>query len=59
LWSDTAYVGVMAQEVALVRSDAVVRGADGYLRVDYDALGLRFQTSDEWNASSQKFAGWR
>jgi hypothetical protein len=59
LWSDTAYVGVMAQEVALVRSDAVVRGADGYLRVDYDALGLRFQTSDEWNASSQEIAGWR
>ena len=59
LWSDTAYVGVMAQEVALVRSDAVVRGADGYLRVDYDALGLRFQTSDEWNASSQAIAGWR
>ena len=53
LWSDTAYVGVMAQEVELVRPDAVVRGTDGYLRVDYDALGLTFQTFDEWTASSK------
>ena len=53
LWSDTAYVGVMAQEVELVRPDAVVRGADGFLRVDYDALGIRFQTFDEWTASSK------
>ena len=53
LWSDTAYVGVMAQEVELVRPDAVVRGADGYLRVEYDALGIRFQTFDEWTAASK------
>jgi hypothetical protein len=53
LWSDTAYVGVMAQEVALVRSDAVLRGSDGYLRVDYAALGLPFQTYDEWTAASK------
>jgi hypothetical protein len=53
LWSDTAYVGVMAQEVELVRPDAVVRGTDGFLRVDYDALGLTFQTFDEWTASSK------
>jgi hypothetical protein len=54
LWSETAYVGVMAQEVALVRSDAVLRGSDGYLRVDYAALGLPFQTFDEWTASSKE-----
>jgi hypothetical protein len=54
LWSDTTYVGVMAQEVALVRSDAVARGADGYLRVDYAALGLQFQTWSEWSASTKQ-----
>jgi hypothetical protein len=51
LWSDTAYVGVMAQEVAEVVPEAVQRGADGYLRVDYSRLGLRLQTWDEWVAA--------
>jgi hypothetical protein len=54
LWSDTAYVGVMAQEVERVRPDAVMRGADGYLRVNYDALGLKFQTYEEWSAAEAK-----
>jgi hypothetical protein len=48
LWSDTVYVGVMAQEVAALRPDAVSRGEDGYLRVDYGRLGLEFLTFDEW-----------
>ena len=51
LWSDTAYVGVMAQEVAAVMPEAVQRGADGYLRVDYSHLGLHLQTWDEWVAA--------
>jgi Protein of unknown function (DUF3300) len=46
-----AYVGVMAQEVQSVRPDAVVRGADGYLRVYYDKLGLKFESYDRWVAS--------
>jgi hypothetical protein len=46
------YVGVMAQEVQAVMPEAVMRGQDGYLRVDYDKLGLKFQTYDEWLASS-------
>jgi Chaperone of endosialidase len=50
-WSDTCYVGVMAQEVASVDPDAVVCGADGYLRVNYGRLGLRLQTWDEWAAT--------
>jgi hypothetical protein len=49
--SDTAYVGVMAQEVARVQPDAVVRGRDGYLRVFYDKLGLMFQTYKQWLAA--------
>jgi len=51
LWSDTIYVGVMAQEVAAVKPEAVLRGADGYLRVDYARLGLRLQTWDQWTAA--------
>jgi Chaperone of endosialidase len=50
LSGDTAYVGVMAQEVEPIAPDAVVRGADGYLHVDYARLGLRLQTWDDWTA---------
>jgi hypothetical protein len=54
LWSDTVYVGVMAQEVALIHPDAVVRGPlDGYLRVDYGRLGLNLLTLPEWDARSK------
>ena len=49
--SDRAYVGVMAQEVQTVMPAAVLRGSDGYLRVFYDKLGLKFQTYDQWAAS--------
>jgi hypothetical protein len=50
-WDKQLYVGVMAQEVAAVRPDAVVTGADGYLRVDYARLGAHLQTWQEWLAS--------
>ena len=49
--SDRAYVGVMAQEVQAVMPNAVVRGRDGYLRVYYDKLGIKFQTYEQWIAS--------
>ena len=49
--SDKAYVGVMAQEVQTVMPKAVVRGSDGYLRVYYDKLGVKFQTYDQWVAA--------
>src|SRR6266568_1784691 len=49
--SDKVYVGVMAQEVQTVMRAAVVRGSDGYLRVFYDKLGLKFQTYEQWVAS--------
>jgi hypothetical protein len=52
--SDKAYVGVLAQEVQAVAPEAVVRGRDGYLRVDYDKLGLPFQTYDAWVAAGAK-----
>ena len=34
--------------------DAVVRGRDGYLRVYYDRLGMRFETYDRWVASGAR-----
>jgi hypothetical protein len=52
--SDKAYVGVMAQEVQTIRPDAVTRGHDGYLRVNYDRLGLQFQTYNQWIASGAR-----
>jgi hypothetical protein len=44
----TAYVGVIAQEVQRIVPSAVSRGRDGYLLVNYDRLGLKFVTWDEW-----------
>ena len=46
-----AYVGVIAQEVRGVMPEAVFRGRDGYLRVDYDKIGVKFQTYDRWSTS--------
>ena len=53
LWSDTEYVGVMAQEVEKTRPDAVVQGADGYLRVDYVRLNMQLLTWDQWRAANK------
>jgi endosialidase-like protein len=50
IWGEEAYVGVMAQDVSKIAPHAVVEGADGYLRVDYEALGLRMATYREWLA---------
>lgn len=49
--SDRPYVGVMAQEVAQVAPGAVTRGRDGYLRVNYEKLGLKFQDYKNWLAA--------
>jgi hypothetical protein len=54
VWSDTVYVGVMAQEVALIHPEAVVRGGlDNYLRVDYGRIGLKLMTLPEWDARNK------
>lgn len=50
LWSDQVFVGVMAQEVADVAPDAVVKGDDGYLRVDYARLGTSMKSWEQWSA---------
>jgi hypothetical protein len=54
LGSDKAYVGVIAQEVQGLMPQAVTRGADGYLRVYYDKLGLKLQTYRDWLAGGAR-----
>lgn len=54
LGSDKSYVGVIAQEVQAVRPDAVRRGHDGYLRVRYDRLGIKFGTYRDWLAAGAR-----
>lgn len=49
--SNRAFVGVMAQEVETISPAAVTRGSDGYLRVDYDKLGIPFTTYERWIAN--------
>ncbi len=44
----SAYVGVMAQEVQTVMPGAVTIGADGFMRVSYDLLGLPFESYKQW-----------
>jgi len=52
-WSDTVYVGLMAQDLLLNSAwrHAVVRRADGYFAVNYGALGLAMTTLDVWKCS--------
>ena len=52
--NNRAYVGVIAQEVQTTMPTAVVRDKDGYLRVLYRRLGIRFQSYEEWIASGAR-----
>jgi hypothetical protein len=45
---------VIAQEVQQVMPKAVVRDRNGYLRVFYEKLGIKFQTYEEWMASGAR-----
>lgn len=53
LWSDTAHVGVMAQDLMADQAtrDAVIEHPGGYYMVDYGKLGLRMVTLEAWRAS--------
>ena len=46
--SSKAYVGVIAQEVQQVMPQAVAHGRDGYLVVNYEKLGLKFESYKQW-----------
>ena len=49
--SDRAYVGVIAQEVQQVMPQAVTRDREGYLRVHYEKVGVKFQSYRQWISS--------
>lgn len=48
---DRLYVGVIAQEALKHAPEVVSRDRQGYLTVDYDALGVPFRTYSQWLAS--------
>ena len=50
---DETWVGVIAQQVATVRPDAVSRGADGFFRVDYSKLVLKPMLLADWRAQQE------
>ena len=56
----TTYVGVLAQDLLNSENrkfrDAVIVGGDGYYAVNYDALGLKMLTLDEWHAVNVQMA---
>jgi hypothetical protein len=52
--SERAYVGVLAQEVQKIMPEAVTRDRDGYLRVFYEKLGIKFQTYKHWIATGAR-----
>jgi hypothetical protein len=49
-----SFVGIIAQEALKVVPQAVSRDQQGYLRVDYDKVGVPFQTYDHWLASGAR-----
>mgnify|MGYP001229583679 FL=1 len=51
LWSDTVYVGLMAQDLLLHRDwlAAVIRQPNGFYAVNYARLGLQMTTLEEWD----------
>lgn len=50
-WSEQLYVGVMAQEVEKIVPAAVTKGPDGFKRVNYELIGLKLMTWDDWLGS--------
>ena len=48
------YVGVIAQDVEQVMPQAVERGTDGYLRVHYEMLGVKFESYRRWLESGHR-----
>jgi hypothetical protein len=48
LWSETLYVGVMAQEVQKIMPDAVAIDASGFMKVNYGRIGIPFLTWSQW-----------
>lgn len=56
LWDDTAYVGVMAQDLIQdpVRAEAVHVHTSGYYMVDYASLGLEMVALKDWRRRAEQ-----
>ncbi|TXG76665.1 hypothetical protein E6Q11_04190 [Candidatus Dojkabacteria bacterium] len=54
LWSDTVYVGVIAQELLQTHPEAISKGRDGYYRVDYGKIGLIMTTLDQYQETRDR-----
>jgi hypothetical protein len=52
--SSDVYVGVIAQEVLAVVPEAVIIGEDGFMRVNYERLGTRMMTWEEWQKQRER-----
>ena len=52
-WSDTYYVGVMAQDLLETHPEAVSIDSFGYYHVDYTYLGLELKTLYEWQKTNK------
>ena len=36
-----------------LKHDIVLQGTDGYLRVNYERLGMQFRTCDQWRVANK------
>jgi len=48
LWSNTEYVGTMAQDIIHSHPHALSLDKNGYYRVDYAQLGFKMETYQDW-----------
>lgn len=57
IWGGPHFVGTMAQDLLLIRPDAVIQGATEYYRVDYDKLDIRMISIPEGVSLASAGAG--
>ncbi|NYJ13778.1 hypothetical protein GGI64_004865 [Rhizobium leguminosarum] len=57
IWGGPQFVGTMAQDLLLIRPDAVIQGTTGYYRVDYDKLDIRMISIPEGVSLASAEAG--
>ncbi len=56
-WGGPLFIGAMAQDLLLIRPDAVIQGETGYYRVDYDKLDIKMiSVKDDVSLASAEVA---
>jgi hypothetical protein len=56
IWGGPTYVGVIAQEILDTHPEAVGIDSSGYYFVDYDVLGLKMVTLEDWQTTNEHLA---